>query len=305
MTRKMADAVNPDNIPVGVYPLVAGYINGPVSQWPAAGWARHAGRSILVRITVFASTNDGHVLDVEQGDATPAQAPGWVKMRRAAGTDPTVYCSEAVWPAVRKAFAAAKVPEPHYWVAAYPGEGQVIPAGAIAHQYVDLGPLDESVVADYWPGVDGGDMSFDLLTALPDPKSVAGTGTVQEALTAALYGIGGRRNGGSLADAVAGIASAQTSTAAALTALATAVATTDSDVKAVATQEAIDHAANLTAWSKVSALDPAALEPVLQGALTQLGWTPPPSVKDIAVADAAAVAPAVLALIASKLGGTA
>lgn len=156
MTRKMADAVNPNNIPVGVYPLVAGYINGPISQWPASGWARHAGRSILVRITVFASTNDGHVLDVEKGDATPAQAPPWVKMRRAAGADPTVYCSEAAWPAVRQAFAAAKVPEPHYWVAAYPGEGQVIPAGAIAHQWIDRGPLDESVVADYWPGVDQG-----------------------------------------------------------------------------------------------------------------------------------------------------
>lgn len=157
MTRKMADAVNPNNIPVGVYPLVAGYINGPVSQWPAAGWARHAGHSILVRITVFASTNDGHVLDVELGDATPAQAPPWVRMRRAAGADPTVYCSEAVWPAVRKAFDDAKVAQPHYWVAAYPGEGAtVIPAGAIAHQYVDLGPLDESVVADYWPGVDQG-----------------------------------------------------------------------------------------------------------------------------------------------------
>lgn len=159
MTRLMADAINPANIPVGRFPLVAGYVDGPRSQWPAAGWVRHEG-SILVRIAVFASTNDGVVLDVETGDATPAQAPGWVKMRRAAGVDPTVYCNLAIWPSVRAAFAAAKVAEPHYWVAGYPGGGAVIPAGATAHQYADPatsgGQFDLSVVADYWPGVDQG-----------------------------------------------------------------------------------------------------------------------------------------------------
>lgn len=140
-------------------------------------------------------------------------------------------------------------------------------------------------------------MSLELNTPLPDAASVAGTGTVAEGLTTALYGIGGKRNGGALANAVA---SMQASTAGALTALAAAVAAVDGDVKTAATQEAIDHAANLTAVAKVGALDPAALEPVLQSALTQLGWTPPPSVKDIAVADAAAVAPAVLALIQAQ-----
>lgn len=159
MTRLMADAINPNNIPVGRFPLVAGYVDGPRSQWPAAGWVRHAG-SILVRIAVFASTNAGIVLDVETGDATPSQAPGWVKMRRAAGVDPTVYCNLALWPTVRAAFHSANVPEPHYWVAGYPGGGAVIPAGAIAHQYADPltsgGQWDLSVVADYWPGVDQG-----------------------------------------------------------------------------------------------------------------------------------------------------
>lgn len=160
----MADAINPNNIPVGRFPLVAGYVDGPRSQWPAAGWARHAG-SILVRIAVFASTNAGTVLDVETGDATPAQAPGWVQRRRTAGVDPSVYCSISLWPAVRAAFHAANVAEPHYWVAGYPGGGAVIPAGAIAHQYADPatsgGQWDLSVVADYWPGVDtGGTMDW-------------------------------------------------------------------------------------------------------------------------------------------------
>lgn len=157
MTRRMADSVSSAGIPVGVFPLVAGYLNGAISQWSQADWDRHAGHSTLVRITVFASVNAGHVLDVEKGDATPAEAPGWVWRRRAAGTDPTVYCSESAWPAVRQAFANAGVPEPHYWVAAYPGEGStIIPSGAIAHQWIDRGPYDESIVADSWPGVDQG-----------------------------------------------------------------------------------------------------------------------------------------------------
>lgn len=234
MTRKMADAVNPNNIPVGVYPLVAGYINGPVSQWPPAGWARHAGHSILVRITVFASTNDGHVLDVEPGDATPAQAPGWVKMRRAAGADPTVYCSEAAWPAVRQAFVDAKVAQPHYWVAAYPGEGQVIPAGAIAHQWIDRGPLDESIVADYWPGVDQGDEMIDFTQPLPDPASVAGTNTVGEAFTVWLAGIAGKRNAGAGAAALANIEAGLQSATAQQSALLAAVQSGGVDPKAFA-----------------------------------------------------------------------
>ncbi len=55
---------------------------------------------------------------------------------------------------MRGAFGDAHVLEPHYWVAAHPGAGATIPPGAIAHQYADTGPVDLSVVADYWPGVD-------------------------------------------------------------------------------------------------------------------------------------------------------
>jgi len=46
------------------------------------------------------------------------------------------------------------VTEPHWWIAAYPGNGANLYPGAVAHQYADPGPVDLSVVADYWPGVD-------------------------------------------------------------------------------------------------------------------------------------------------------
>lgn len=119
----------------------------------------------LVAITVFARDDFGIVLDVENGDATAAQAPGWVTARRAAGVDPTVYTSLGNWQAVRDAFVAAGVAEPHYWIAAYPGNGPNLYPGAVAHQYADTGPngenIDLSVVADFWPGVD---------TAIPNPQ---------------------------------------------------------------------------------------------------------------------------------------
>lgn len=157
MTRTMYDSVSPGAIPQTAK-MVAGYVDGRY-VWAPAGWARFP-NAVHVRIAVFATTNDGVVLDVETGDATPAQAPGWVQRRRAAGIDPSVYCNTSVWPSVRAAFQAARVPEPHYWVAAYPGGGAVIPAGAIAHQYADPltsgGNFDLSIVADYWPGVDTG-----------------------------------------------------------------------------------------------------------------------------------------------------
>lgn len=152
--RTMYDSVTPSAIPTNAA-LVAGYVDGAYA-WSAANWARFP-NSVKVRIAVFPRTNDGHVLDVEQGDATPAQAPGWVTMRRAAGVDPSIYCDASTWPSVVSAFASAGVAAPHYWIAHYDGSA-ALPAGAVAKQYNDPpasgGNYDISVVADYWPGVD-------------------------------------------------------------------------------------------------------------------------------------------------------
>jgi hypothetical protein len=45
------------------------------------------------------------------------------------------------------------VAEPHYWIANY-STGAIMYAGSVAHQYSNPGPVDISIVADYWPGVD-------------------------------------------------------------------------------------------------------------------------------------------------------
>src|SRR5207248_310137 len=112
---------------------------------------------VAVHYVVNPAHNFGQVLDIEQGDATPAQGPGWVAMRRRSGFPfPGVYCSVSVWPQVIGEFRAQGVAEPSYDIAAYPGIGPVLYAGSSAHQYADPGPVDLSVVAPYWPAVDGG-----------------------------------------------------------------------------------------------------------------------------------------------------
>lgn len=155
--RTMYDAVTASGIPVSAQ-MVAGYVDGRY-QWSTADWDRFP-NAVKIRIAVFATTDDGHVLDVEPGnDMTPSHWISWVQMRRAAGVDPTIYVGENNWGLVRGAFQSAGVAEPHYWVARYDGVQQ-IPAGSIAKQYADdtmLGhPYDLSVVADYWPGIDQG-----------------------------------------------------------------------------------------------------------------------------------------------------
>lgn len=149
--RTMYDSITAAAIPADAA-IVAGYVDGRY-RWSPADWARFP-TARKVRIAVFASTLDGDVLDVERGDAAPADAPGWVRARRGQGADPSVYTSVTEWPTVRGEFARQGVAEPHWWIAAYPGCGPALYPGSVAHQYHDAGPYDLSVVADHWPGID-------------------------------------------------------------------------------------------------------------------------------------------------------
>jgi hypothetical protein len=164
--RTMYDSTNPLDIPTTAV-LVAGYIDGrwgpdhlamgEPTGWDGAGWARFL-RSQWVKIAVHATTNDGHVLDVENGNATPEEAVTWVRQRRAALQDPSVYMNANTWPQVQAAFRAVNEPEPHYWVAAWQAGDSTIPPGAVARQYANPtitgAHYDLSAVVGYWPGVD-------------------------------------------------------------------------------------------------------------------------------------------------------
>jgi hypothetical protein len=152
--RSMFDGVTPDLVPGGAA-IYAGYDDGTWQSHDAL--AAKYPTALHVSICVTAS-GSARVLDIETGDATPAQAPGWVKRMRAAGNPyPVCYMNASTWPAVKEAFAAQHVAAPLYWVAEYvddPAKPPQIPDGAVAIQFYDYGGYDASLVAAYWPGLD-------------------------------------------------------------------------------------------------------------------------------------------------------
>jgi hypothetical protein len=164
VTRSFYDGVTAADLPADAQ-MVGGYVDGRYA-WSAADWARFP-RAVKVRIAVSSYTNDGHVLDVEPGnEMNPNRWVAWVQMRRRAGADPTIYMSASNWPSVAAAFHNAGVAAPHYWVAHW-WIAPVIPNGAVALQYRNTPGYDESVAADYWPGVD------------PAPSSPSGSSSGQ------------------------------------------------------------------------------------------------------------------------------
>lgn len=151
MTRYMYDSIDPATIPTSAT-MVAGYADGLYANMN--GMAARFPGAVRVSIAV-AYTTTAQVLDVETGDATPAEAVLWCTQTMASTPNShlTVYCNTSTWPSVRQAFQSAGVTEPQYWVAAYDGD-PTIPAGAVAKQYQNTSGWDLSSVADYWPGVD-------------------------------------------------------------------------------------------------------------------------------------------------------
>lgn len=175
----MKDSVNWQAIPIGT-PIVAGYVPPSRFAWPAEAWARFAG-SVEVRITPSVSVWGAgiQVLDVEPGDASASQVPGWVANSRNAGQEPTVYTSAANWAAVINACYNAGVGMPQFWIADWNDVQDlpsitvgVVTATAVAHQYAGSatsgGDYDLSTVADYWPGVDGADMQLSDQIKIPN-----------------------------------------------------------------------------------------------------------------------------------------
>jgi hypothetical protein len=164
----MFDSITPANVSAVAAPgdLVAGYLNG-IYAWPTLAWLGFREHR-CVKITIDARLDDGDVLDVENGDATPAQAIGWVQMRRRSGADPTLYGSQSTHAEIDRIWAAGTRPA-WKWVATLNGHPILTLGGlVVAEQFVDHGPTDESVVADFWPGID---------PVTPPPSSSAGAPT--------------------------------------------------------------------------------------------------------------------------------
>lgn len=148
MTRTMADSTNPDDIPAG-FDLVMGYVDGPESEWPAAGWQKWPD---AVRCSVVGHP-DATVYDVESGDLTPADCPRVIQA--STSPRPTIYCSRSALDACRAAMVGAPR-QADYLVADWTGTPHSIP-GTIGTQYANPAQTghhyDLSIITDdTWPG---------------------------------------------------------------------------------------------------------------------------------------------------------
>lgn len=150
----MYDSTDADNIPSNAT-LMAGYINGKYqSYYPMV--AVHPAPAVVESITVMAHASSGWVaadiLDIESGDATPSEAPGWAVAMRSLNRRPTCYCSRlGTWPDTIAAFAKAGVPQPDYWIADYTNQPHLVP-GSVATQWTDNDNIyDISLTNGTWP----------------------------------------------------------------------------------------------------------------------------------------------------------
>ena len=130
---------------------VAGYVGG---SWPTYSeivrlFPNHHHLSIAVN-----AGEDAECLDIETGDATPVQAPDWVRRQHGRGIRrPVLYANRSTMPAVHAALQSAGIPRTavRLWVADYIFVRPASLDGYDAWQWTDhaLGRnLDESLCAD-------------------------------------------------------------------------------------------------------------------------------------------------------------
>lgn len=151
----MYDSVNIAEIPADAK-AVAGYVNGRWPTYPklAKRWPNAERLSIAV-----SAAADADCLDVERYDATPEQAPAWVKRQQARGVHrPAVYSSVSEMAQVQAALTRAGIKrrEVRLFTAHYNGKPHLCTAAcgfgftgrADATQYTDKA-LGRSLDASY------------------------------------------------------------------------------------------------------------------------------------------------------------
>jgi len=127
------DSVTPSQIPAG-HP-VATYADGPY----AAQQSQVSGKQALWIDTNGSDPGRASVLDVEPGDATPAQAAQWVQQRETQhpGQIAVVYTMMSDWGAAQQAISAlphAMQANVRWWIADPTGTPHIVP-GATATQW--------------------------------------------------------------------------------------------------------------------------------------------------------------------------
>lgn len=125
MALTMWDSIDVTQMPGGTGYCYAGYVNG---SWPTYKTvvSRFPGHNVL-SIAVNAGA-DADCLDVENGDASPAQAAGWFARQLARGvTRPCIYASAGIVGEIITLMGVAGIPRTNvrFWSAHY-GSGQHI-----------------------------------------------------------------------------------------------------------------------------------------------------------------------------------
>ncbi len=161
MSIKMFDSVNVTQIPLDAE-AVAGYVNGAwPTYWKLVSEFPHAHKlSIAVNVT-----RDADCLDVERGDATIEEAPGWVKrqLQLKPNSRPCIYIQVSNAQSLIRYLELHGVPRGKYrlWTAHYNGAAHICGPRcgfgfydhADATQWTNqaLGRnLDESLVANWF-----------------------------------------------------------------------------------------------------------------------------------------------------------
>lgn len=114
----MFDSVELDEIPESA-PAVAGYIGG---NWPTFDQLEERFPGAERLSIAVASHHDADCLDIEPGDATPADAPAWVRRQIRRGVErPVVYASASQMDDVLAELDAAGIPRTavRIWTAHY------------------------------------------------------------------------------------------------------------------------------------------------------------------------------------------
>lgn len=124
----MYDSVSLDDLPAGG-DAYAAYVRTWTSS-PAAVARRFPGKPVLAIAT--SASLDGDCLDIEAGDATPNQAPGWVLRQLLHGAArPCVYSSLSTMPAILREFSAAGIlrAQVRVWAAHWTGKEHICAPG--------------------------------------------------------------------------------------------------------------------------------------------------------------------------------